>query len=550
PSSSPQGEKGPFKTPEPHDAQSLAQTLAHAATRETGLRLFNGQGELAAQISYRDLHQHALTRARQLQAWASRHSWQRHTAIGLLADTSLSFITNFFACQYAGLVPCPVPPPQVGLGLQNYVQRMDGMLCNVQARALLIDEGHAPLQAHFERQGAVVPLVQTASLPPGEPPHSALLTPLQDTEPAYIQFSSGTTNAPKGIQISQRAICRNMHGILHTGLRITSSDRAFSWLPLYHDMGLVGFLLSPIAGAVPLDLLPPQAFARRPQLWPRLMSDLRSTVCFAPGFAWRLAAERTPEDEARHLSLSALRIAGVGGDFIRAGDLNGFTQRFAASGFTEESFHPCYGMAEATLAVSMGPARADDTGMLTSGKPLPGWEVRIVNEAGAPLPARQTGLVHLRGSSLMTGYWQNGQLLPAASDDWFHTKDVGYLTVDGDLVVTGRQQSLLVIRGRNVHAEAVESAVSEALRLSHGAVMAYQEASSSMVDPADLVVLVECPAQDPKERTHWAETARQAAFAASGAAADVRLVAPRTVKLTSSGKIARQWTLKALIGHD
>ncbi|WP_157667474.1 AMP-binding protein [Comamonas serinivorans] len=528
---------------------SLAEGLARAASSPAGLRLFNGRGQLTAELSYRALNQQARVRATQLRALAG--AGPRPAVVGLIAHTSLSFITDFLACQWAGLLPCPLPPPTVALGVGPYVERTLRMLAAVQASALLLDASHTPLQAAFERQAeSIAPglrVVPTDSLPAAA--DTVGLQPLQGSDAAYIQFSSGTTNAPKGIEISQRAICHNLHAILHAGLRIQPDDRAFSWLPLYHDMGLVGFLLAPILGAVPLDLLPPQAFARHPQLWPRLMAELRSTICFAPSFAWGLAADRTPPDQASALRLK-LRVAGVGGDVVREHDLHRFATRFDVSGFSAGQFHPCYGLAEATLAVSMGPASVDAHGRSTSGTPLPGWDIRIVDDAGAPLPAMQTGRIHLRGPALMTGYWQHGRLSPVSPQDWFATEDLGHLTPAGELVVTGRLQSLLVIRGRNVHAEAVEAAVCAQLQLAHGTVMALQEARAPGESMA-LVVLVECPVQDPDQRRQWADTARRAAFSASGDAAEIRLVAPRTVKLTTSGKIARQMTLDHLRqGHD
>ncbi|WP_354448742.1 AMP-binding protein [Ottowia thiooxydans] len=528
---------------------SLAEALERAAASPAGLRIFDGRGALAAQASYKELYVQARARATQLRCLARTELIP--PVVGLIAHTHLSFIVDFMACQWAGLLPCPIPPPTVALGIETYVQRVSRMLSAVQAKALLLDDTHASLQSHFERVAEPeikgLSLMTTRTLPAVD--ETVDLRPLQGSEGAYIQFSSGTTSDPKGIEISQRAICHNLNAILHAGLCITPGDRAFSWLPLYHDMGLVGFLLAPIMGAVPLDLLPPQVFARRPQLWPRLMAELQSTICFAPSFAWSLAADRTPPDEAERIRLN-LRVAGVGGDAVRMHELNRFAERFEAGGFSAKQFQPCYGLAEATLAVSMGPVSTDTQGQLASGKPLPGWEVRIVDETGAALPARQVGRIQIRGPALMTGYWQSGHLSPVQPDEWFLTEDLGYLASTGELVVTGRLQSLLVLRGRNVHAEAIEDAVCAALHLPHGTVLAYQEVPQQSLSTG-LVVLVECSLQDAEQREQWMVTARKAAFHVSGDATEIRLVPPRTVKLTTSGKIARQTTLDQILKvHD
>lgn len=533
-------------------ASSLAQALAHAAAGTQGLRIFNGQGELETQASYRELLLQARARATQLRGLARRGPVP--TVVGLIAQTHWPFLVNFMACQWAGMLPCPLPPPSGGQGIGPYARRIRAMLAAVQASALLLDDLHSPLQSHFSAletpETTELPVVPVCALPPAD--ETAALQPLQPDEGAYIQFSSGTTSAPKGIEISQRAICNNLNSILHGGLRIHAGDRAFSWLPLYHDMGLVGFFLAPDMGGVPLDLLPAQAFARRPQLWPRLMAQLQSTVCFAPSFAWRLAADRTAPHEAAELQLR-LRVAGVGGDVVRTDDLNRFAARFAASGFAPGQFQPSYGLAEATLAVCMGPVHVDEEGRLACGRPLPGWQVRVVDDSGASVPALQTGRIQIQGNALMTGYWQCGQRQPVAPGDWFQTDDLGYLARSGALVVTGRRQSLLVLRGRNVQAEAIETAVGAALQLPHGTVMAFQDATaaSSASSASVLTVLVECALQDEAMREQCRSIARKAVFIACGNAADVRLVPPRTVKLTTSGKVARRSTIDQLArAHD
>ncbi|TDS69620.1 AMP-binding protein [Comamonas sp. JUb58] len=519
---------------------SLAEVLEYAAGSLAGLRIFDASGKQTEHISYRDLYLTAEKRARQFQAL--KPNILQPAIIGLFAQTNLSFITDFFACQLAGITPCPVPPPAISLGLEEYVQRTKKMLAAVQAKALLFDATHAPLFDFFERLASSdapnLQLIHATSLP--TPGGVLAQKPQQDEDAAYIQLSSGTTHAPKGIQISQQAVCRNLHTILHEGLKIQPSDKAFSWLPLHHDMGLVGFLLAPLMGAVPLDLLPSQAFARRPQVWPKLMAQLGSTISFAPSFAWGLAADRTSTTEAQQMQLK-LRIAGVGGDMVRTHDLNRFAHRFADSGFSLHKFHPCYGLAEATLAVGMGSSPQNSVDRLSNSQPLSDWEVRIVDDVGSPLPKLQAGHIHIRGPSLMTGYWKQGQLFRLAPQEWFHTDDIGHFTQSGELVVTGRAQSLLLVRGRKVQAEAIELAACAALELSHGSVMAYQDHQSTRI-----VIVVECSSRAEVLRQQWIETIREVVFHVCGDAADILLVPPRTIRLTTSGKIARRTTLERL----
>lgn len=246
----------------------------------------------------------------------------------------------------------------------------------------------------------------------------------------------------------------------------------------------------------------------------------------------------------------SLRVAGVGGDVVRMEDLDRFSACFAASGFLPQRFRPSYGLAEATLAVCMGAVLVDEEGRLACGRPLSGWQIRVVDEGGASLPALQIGRIQVRGNALMTGYWQRGGLQRLTSEDWFQTDDLGYLSNSGELVVAGRQHALLVLRGRNVQAEAIELAVSSALQLPHGMVMAYQEAMPQSLSSA-LVVLVECAQQDLALREQRKAMAQRAVLMTCGNAADIRLVPPRAVKLTTSGKIARQRTIDCLSrDHD
>ena len=183
----------------------------------------------------------------------------------------------------------------------------------------------------------------------------ATLPEIMPEDTAYLQFSSGSTRFPKGVVIQHRALMANVVGILTQGMEIRPHDRAVSWLPLYHDMGLVGFLLSPLAGQVSVDLLATQDFARRPRLWLHLLSRNRGTVSYSPSFGYDLCTRRQRTIERDNLDLSSWRVAGIGGDMIRPGVLSEFAKTFRSCGFSERAFLPSYGMAEATLAITFAP---------------------------------------------------------------------------------------------------------------------------------------------------------------------------------------------------
>ena len=238
-------------------------------------------------------------------------------------------------------------------------------------------------------------------------------------EEAYIQYSSGSTSNPKGVLISQKAIIANARGILREGLKLTPDDRAFSWLPLYHDMGLVGFCLSPMLGQVRVDFLATTSFARRPALWLKLMSDNSSTITYSPSFGYDLAARRI-NGEAVTLDLSRLRVAGIGGDMVRADVLENFGATLSVAGFRPQAFLPSYGMAETTLAISFvdpdkpiridmidrhalktraarfRPGASNARSFVVCGRPLAESTVEIRDERGAALGDRQVGRIFVK----------------------------------------------------------------------------------------------------------------------------------------------------------
>ena len=250
----------------------------------------------------------------------------------------------FFGCQYAGLVPCPMPYTMYIGGKDAYVERVTGMLHAAAACAVITS---TDLEGHIREgaAGAGVEKVLTHEALQALPESLTKLEAFRPDEVAYIQYSSGSTSEPKGVLISQSAIMANTKVILRDGLCVTPQDRAFSWLPLYHDMGFVGFCLSPIMGQVSVDYISTPSFARRPGLWLRLMSENKSTVCGSPSFGYELAARRI-NGEAKTLDLSSWRVAAIGGDMVRADVLKHFGEVLSIAGFDQKAFMPGYGMAE------------------------------------------------------------------------------------------------------------------------------------------------------------------------------------------------------------
>ncbi len=545
------------------DFPTLADALDYAADGETGLNFHNGKGELAAALPYRALRLQALSLARRL----LRAGLNRGDRVAIVAETHPDVVAAFCACQYAGLVPALLPLPPAFGGRDAYVEHIRRLAGAARAFALFVPRPLMDWLAGFARNAGLKAFGTVAELPPEAPGGGAPLFPSRPDEVAYLQFSSGSTRFPVGVAVRQRALMSNVEAILRHGLRVRPDDRAVSWLPLYHDMGLVGFLLAPLAGQVSVDFLPPQEFARRPHLWLRLLSANRGTLSYSPSFGYELCVRRgrAAATAAGALDLSAWRVAGIGGDMIRAPVLARFAETFAPDGFRAGGFVPSYGMAEATLAVSFAPlgagVRTDTVDLdrleregaaappaadsrrvrpfVLCGPPLPGTELEIGGPGGDALPERRVGRILVRGPGLMRGY--DGRPAETAAvlspDGWLDTGDLGY-RLGNEVVVTGRAKDLIVVNGRNVWPQDLEWSVEQsvpALRSGDVAAFSVEEDETETV-----VVLVETRvAPDPGARAALAAEVAGTLRARHGLEGRVVLVPPGSLPHTSSGKLSR-----------
>lgn len=539
---------------QPGGFATLTEALDFAAAGPTGVNLYGMRGELIEALTYAELRARAQATARRLLASGLAPG----DRVGLVADTDIDFITLFFACQYARLTPAPLPLPTALGGRDAYVEQISRMLGSAQAAAVFGSDSLLPWLADAAAAVGVPHTQRLADLPAA----GASDLPAPDPEdPCYVQFSSGSTRNPAGVLCTHRALMANALAITRHGLSVTPADRAFSWLPLYHDMGLVGFLLAPLAAQMTVDLLPTGAFVRRPLLWLDLMSQNRTTISYSPTFGYELCARRG--DGAREgLDLSGWRIAGCGGDMVRPAPLQSFADRYSAAGFSERAFVASYGMAEATLALTMAPlgqglrfdtvstdtmereARAEAgagprvRAFVRCGPILPAHELEVRDEAGGRLGERQVGRVFVRGPSLMQGYFGDPEASTRvlSSDGWLDTGDLGYLA-DGEIVPTGRAKDLILINGRNVWPQDLEwSAESEIERLRSGDVAAFSidgEASEQ------LVVLVQARGSDAAARQALTDDVAALLRARHGVDARVELVGAHALPQTSSGKLSR-----------
>ncbi len=539
--------------------ETIVDGLDYAAKGETGCNFFSPRGELREALTYREIRDRAVALAQRF----DRAGVQRGTRIALIAETSPDFLIFFYACQYAGMIPVPVPMTIHLGGHEAYVERLRSMISKAGAE---IAVGPADMLHYLKEASSDLKMVGTPEDFYNLPAEGGELRPFASDEACYIQYSSGSTSLPRGVFATQRSLTSNARGIGQHGLKLRQGDRSTSWLPLYHDMGLVGFCLTPMLSQITIDYLATKSFALRPLTWLKLMSQYGGTISFSPTFGYELCATRGLNGSAKTIDLSRWRVAGIGGEMVRAETLERFAGTFAETGFSPKAFLPSYGLAESTLAVTFAPLekgvevdRIDQehfthTGNVTPvttkgnsraarsfvicGSPLPGHEVEVRSEKNDRLPDHHIGRIVVRGPSIMEGYYNDPSATAAMTteDNWLDTGDLGY-TVDGRLVVTGRRKDLVILNGLNIWPQDVEWAV-EALEEVRGS----DVACFSVIEPGDnerMIVVLQCRLHDAVSRENLRKKVTATVRKTCGADSRVVLVPPRTLKFTSSGKLSR-----------
>ena len=535
---------------------SLAEGLDYAARGVTGFNFYSARGQLQSVLSYADLRRRAMVTARKLLSLGLK----RGDRVAVVAETGPEFMTVFFGCQYAGLVACPMPYSMYIGGKDSYIERVAGMLAAARACTVIAGEDLLGYITEGAARAGVARVLSHEALQ-ALPEAATKLEPFKAGEEAYIQYSSGSTSNPKGVLISQKAILANARGILREGLRLTPEDRAMSWLPLYHDMGLVGFCLSPMLGQVTVDFLATTSFARRPALWLKLMSDNGTTITYSPSFGYDLAARRI-NGEAVTLDLSRLRVAGIGGDMVRADVLENFGATLSVAGFRPQAFLPSYGMAETTLAISFvdaeKPVRVDTIdrhalktmgralpaigenarSFVVCGRPLADSRIDIRDEQGNALGERCIGRIFVHTPSLMSGYFHDTEATSAAvgEDRFLDTGDMGYW-LDGEIVITGRAKDLILHNGRNIWPQDIEWAAEQIEPLRSGDVAAFAVENDAGDD--EVTVLVQCRLQDMASVEALRHEVSAVVHRSAGVECNVVMVPPKSLPFTSSGKLSR-----------
>jgi fatty-acyl-CoA synthase len=541
------------------DFTTLAEVLDYAAGGVTGANFYSG-GKLATVLPYKTLREEAMQLARRL----STLGLERGAKLAIVAETTPDFLRFFFACQYAGLVPVALPSAVNLGGHAVFVNKLRGML---QAC------GAAVAVASTSFLGFLGEAVQGLELAMWGTPESFDELPEQDValqaigpqEVAYLQFTSGSTGTPKAAVITQEALLANLYGSVNHGLDLSDDDRFASWLPFYHDMGLVGCLLTVMAGQRSIDYLDTREFAMRPRRWLELMSHSKATIAYSPPFGYEMCARRIRPADIASYDLSHWRVAGIGAEPILPEVPERFAELLAPAGFNRKSFVPSYGMAEASLAVSFSPlgagivvdwvdatdlaenllatpvAEGTGSGFVRCGGPLPGHELEVCNDAGVRLADMHVGRIRVRGPSVMSGYYlqpeKTAEVL--ADDGWLDTGDVGYV-VDGEIVVTGRHKDMIIVNGRNIWPQDIERIVERQPELRSQDASAFGVPGPGGAEVA--AVVVQCNTPDPEARAALVQRMRRDLHEELGIACLIELVPRHTLPRTSSGKLSRSAT--------
>jgi fatty-acyl-CoA synthase len=501
--------------------------------------------------------------------------------IAMVVPSGDEFVLSFLGALFAGVVPVPVYPQLTLKNVEIYHETV-AHIARASGAAMLLTTDAAkpfvePVRSRVPELRAVVTVHDVAAA--GAAGDGRCDVAVDPGDLAFLQFTSGSTSRPKGVMVTHANLAANAEAFMIHGLdRDPAVDKGVSWLPLFHDMGLIGFVVGPLFTNIPCVFLPTASFVRAPRLWLDKIHQHRGTITYAPNFAYALVAKRLKDREVEGLDLSSLRIAGCGAEPIQAKALRDFAARLAPARFDARAFVPSYGMAEATLAVTFVPrgeglrtdevdARSLASGTATPsgdaaqsrsivdcGEAFPGHDVAIIDDAGRVLGERQVGQIVVAGPSVAAGYFDQPELTAATfkpldgrgQTPWLHTGDLGYLA-GGRLFVCGRVKDVIIVRGRNYYPSDIEWAVGEVSHVRRGNVVAFgvqASASGQLVNDGSgeeqLVVCCEGASSD-------ADAIRDAAAARIAeqfglAVREVVVVALASLPRTSSGKPQRRAT--------
>ncbi len=555
----------PIETGKVEDLPFKAATLVEALEwhvkhhpRRLHIRVL-ADGDEEESLTYEGLWQGA----RRLAAGLQQQGVQAGETVAIMLPTGRAYFFSFYAVLMTGAIPVPIYPPARRSQLEDHLVRHRGILNNCVA-SLLISMPEAKVIARLLRS-------QVASLRGiftveelGSDDAGFMPPAVGGSDIAFLQYTSGSTGNPKGVVLTHANLLANIRA-MGEAVRAGPDDVFVSWLPLYHDMGLIGAWLGSLYFAVPLVVMSPLAFLVRPQRWLWAVHQYRGTLSASPNFGYELCLKRVADEEIRGLDLGSLRLAFNGAEPVSPNTIEAFTRRFEPFGFRPESMMPVYGLAESSVGLAFPPLGrgprvdcvrretfsesadalpappSDETALcfVGSGQPLEGHEVRIVGADGRELPERREGFLQFRGPSATSGYYRNPEKTKDLfKDGWLDSGDLAYVA-EGEIFITGRRKDLIIRAGRNIYPHELEEAVGAIPGVRKGCVAAFGT-TDSRAGSEQLVILAETRETAPGPRAALEQRIYAVAAELLGLPPDrVMLAPPHTVLKTSSGKIRR-----------
>jgi fatty-acyl-CoA synthase len=501
-----------------------------------------------------------------------RRGVRRGDRIPLLLPTGPTFVGALLGVMLAGAIPVPLAAPMSLGSMDRYLANLAAIVADADATCMITyDRVTRALAAAPVLRDALRDVLTEADLEAPPPGFTAARAPaISGSDTALLQYTSGTTGRPKGVVISHRALVHNAAAIAASA-GITEQDVGVSWLPLFHDMGLIGVLLTNVCHPYALHVMQPEAFVMRPGRWLQVLSEARATISAAPNFAYELCAAKVTDLDG--LALDRWRCALNGSEPVLAPTARRFAERFAPCGWSSSAMTPVYGLAESTLAVTFSPvsrpmltrrldrdalalgaARASSSSSaieaVSAGAPVRGTSLCIVDSHGKSQPERVVGRVRVAGPSLMDGYFRDELASAAAlSGGWLDTGDLGFVQ-DEELFIVGRAREVIIKGGRNIYPYDLERVASEVAGVRAGSVAAFARPNAA-TGTDDVVVIAEADTAQPDERERIAKQIRGELLSALGVRADVVQAWPAgAIPRTTSGKVQRSACARKLAERE
>lgn len=543
------------------DFDTLPEALDYAAKGLRGANFYSGRGDLEASMTWGEIRDRGVALARKLTALG----FQKGDRIALIAETSADFVIFFVGAQYASVLPVPLPLPTSFGGKEGYIGQLSGQMKSCEATGVMapafmadmITEATKDFDLRFA--GTLANYMDVDG-------DGGLALPSSD-DLSYLQYSSGSTRFPHGVSVTHRSLLSNTRGMARDGVQMRDEDRCVSWLPFYHDMGLVGMLLTSLCAQCSVDFVPTEQFARRPLSWLRVIAKNKGTITYSPTFGFDICTRRVAlrSSAMEELDLSSVRVAGIGGDMIRPDVMRAFVDTFSSVGFAAGALLPSYGLAECTLGVSFAEVGAGiliehveearlagDRHVLVNGsanepryrevvncgRPLPEYEIEIRGEDDDLKDDSVVGRVFVRGESVMAGYYNDPETTRAvlSEDRWLDTGDMGFMK-DGNLYIVGRAKDLIIVNGRNHWPQDIEWAAEQLPGLKNGDVAAISVPGENAEEIP--MILAQCRVSDISDRNRLIDDLKRHIQSETGINCLIELVPPRSLPRTSSGKLSR-----------